>query len=55
MVFPQYVNVASNQREVMLLGGNLPDSMRKYAIIGHHGEDEENPPSSKEENLKTAS
>lgn len=31
----QYVGVASGQKEVMLLGGNLPGSLSKYLLPGH--------------------
>lgn len=32
----QYVGVASNQKDVMLLGGNLPsDALPNYRIPGH--------------------
>jgi hypothetical protein len=31
----KYVGVASSQNKVMLLGGNLPDSVSKYLHLGH--------------------
>ena len=31
----QYVSVATNQKEVMMLGGNLPDSLSQYLHPGH--------------------
>jgi hypothetical protein len=30
------VNVATNQKDVMLLGGNLPESFSHYLFLGHH-------------------
>jgi hypothetical protein len=41
MVAIQYIKVASGQKDVMELGGNLPETLSKYAQLGHvEGEDE---------------
>ncbi|KAG7345117.1 carbonic anhydrase/acetyltransferase [Nitzschia inconspicua] len=34
----EYVNVASNQRDAMLLGGNIPESLSQYLYPGHETE-----------------
>jgi hypothetical protein len=34
----QYVKVASGQAQVMELGGNLPDTLIQFTMLGH-GED----------------
>jgi hypothetical protein len=31
----QYVKVASGQAQVMELGGNLPDSLLQFTMLGH--------------------
>lgn len=31
----QYVGVANGHKEIMQLGGNLPDSLNKYLVLGH--------------------
>ena len=35
LVQNQYVGVATGQQEVMQLGGNLPESLSKYTMLGH--------------------
>ncbi|KAG7336517.1 carbonic anhydrase/acetyltransferase [Nitzschia inconspicua] len=51
----EYVNVASNQRDVMLLGGNIPESLSQYLYPGHETEfeienvQETEPPTADEE------
>ena len=37
----QCVAVATGHNEVMQLGGNVPDSLSKYLMLGHGGDAEE--------------
>jgi hypothetical protein len=37
----KYVGVASSQNKVMLLGGNLPDSVSKYLHLGHEEDNDD--------------
>jgi hypothetical protein len=54
LVTIQYVKVASGQKNVMELGGNLPETLSKYAQLGH-GEGQEDELEETEKDLKQAS
>ena len=48
------MGVATGHQEVMQLGGNLPESLIKYTMLGH-GDDNSDDPSEEDEDMKVGS